>query len=117
MAETTPLAVVVSFTCNVTVLPNRPSACETCCWVSIEAMFVDIVLVCCNEVNCAICAAICVSDCGFIGSCDVICVTSNFRKSPCDSVCDDSPDSMSVVEFAPGVELIEEMVDIKLGDG
>ena len=58
---TTPLAVSFVSTCNDTVLPTRLFA-----WIiaSDEDDACDAV----NELNCAICAAMSVSDCGFIGS-------------------------------------------------
>ena len=58
---TTPLLELFESTCTDTVLPTRLLA-----W-SIASEEEDWVA-CCNELNCAICAAICVSDCGFIGS-------------------------------------------------
>jgi len=51
---------------------------ELACIVDMElAMVVDS----CKALNCASCAAKAVSLCGLSGSCDVICVTSNFKKS------------------------------------
>ena len=58
---TTPFAVVCESTCTVTVLPTRLFACI------IASDEVDWVA-CCNEVNCASCAAMSVLDCGFNGS-------------------------------------------------
>jgi len=56
-----PLAVWVESTWIVTVLPTRLFA-----WII--ASDADDCVACCNEVNCASCAAMAVSDCGFIGS-------------------------------------------------
>src|SRR5271165_3768035 len=50
------------------------AACNPC-------MSVVMVWDCCNALNCANCAANAVSLCGLSGSCEVICVTSNFKKS------------------------------------
>ena len=57
-----------------TVAPIRALAC-------IVAMSPAIVVDSCKELNWANCAAKSVSLSGLSGSCDVICVTSNFKKS------------------------------------
>ena len=61
-AWTTPVSVFFEFgCCTITVAPIKLLAC-------IAESDVDIALVCDKDVNCAICAAICVSDCGWSGS-------------------------------------------------
>ena len=70
----------------------------------------DIALDCVSEVNCAICAAICVSDCGFSGSWFCICATRSCRKSFCVKVCCD-PETVSL-ETAPVETLAVEVICI-----
>ena len=71
---TTPVAEFCESIWTVTVLPTRLFACIM---ASDEVDWV----VCCNVVNCAIWAAISVSDCGFMGSWYWIWATSSLRKS------------------------------------
>ncbi len=66
--------------CSVTVLPIKLLACN----IDSED---DMSLDCWSAVNCAIWEAICVSDCGFIGSWFCICATKSCRKLFCVKVC------------------------------
>lgn len=73
--DTTPLVVLLEFaSCNVTVLPIRLFAC-------MADNDEDIALVWVNDVNCAICDAMSVSDSGFKGSWFSIWATRSCRKS------------------------------------
>ena len=77
---TVPLVVLLEFgICTVTVVPIRLFAC-------ICDSDEDIALVCDSEVNCAICDAISVSDCGCNGSWFSICATKSCKKSFCVNV-------------------------------
>src|SRR5882724_9616578 len=76
----TPVARVPFEELTMTVRPRRLLAC-------IEAMPDCMVWVDCKELNCANCATKSVAFCGFKGSCEVIWVTSSFKKSDCPSAC------------------------------
>jgi hypothetical protein len=77
----------------------------------------DIAVDCVKDVNCAICAAMSVSDCGSIGSWFSIWATRSWRKSFCVRVCCDPPETVSgevPLEAALAAAAIEEADDIFL---
>jgi len=78
---------------TVPVVPCAPLVAEaTLTWRPIKVLACNpwmlpvMVCDCCSALNCASCAANAVSLCGFSGSWDVICVTSNCKKSACERV-------------------------------
>ena len=105
---TTPLLAceVLVLEVTFTVWPINEAACKPC-------MSVVMVWDCCNALNCANCAANAVSLCGLSGSCEVICVTSNFKKSawfkvllPEGVVTEVMADMVQAQDSQPGRELV-----------
>src|SRR5581483_3795309 len=105
---TSPVVWEPSVELTVTVRPKRSLACS-------EFIVPSIACEAESELNCASCATKSVPDCGFNGSCEVICVTSSLRKSAWPSVCCGMTGWSAAVLLV--LEPIELTDDINLGPG
>ncbi len=101
-ALTSPVVCVPSVALTVTVRPKRLLA-----WS--DEMPLCVACAVDNELNCANCATKSVPDCGFNGSCEVIWVTSSFKKSACPRVCCGSAERPGFGLFGLVTELTDDI--------